>query len=269
MWEGGRERGREGEREVCERQEPLAPINKLMTQSQQTVLITGANRGLGFALATAFKLQNYKVIATVRKLNTSGKLTPIEEVADKIYALDMSHPETIPTFVHQLIDVDNVNVDLIINNAGILYKIPEAESALNTLNHEMTVNAISPFLLTRDLLAAQSKKDSRTLKCVLIGSMLGSTANNDCKTNPGMHGYRASKAAAHSLFKSLSQTHLDSMKVLMVHPGHVKTDMGGDLGKISVEESIENILAVFTKFEAGSIESGSLIDSGTGLHLAF
>jgi NAD(P)-dependent dehydrogenase (short-subunit alcohol dehydrogenase family) len=208
----------------------------MSTNTHKTIVITGANRGIGYAMAKLCQQRGDTVYALCRKsskdLDSLG-VNVIEEV-------EIANQTGIDKAVSAL---DGISIDLLINNAGILRD--EQLSALNkeTIIEQFNVNALAPLCLSHALLANLSSGS----KIALITSRMGSVTDN---TSGGRYGYRMSKAAlniaAVSLARDLTE---DNIAVGIYHPGYVQTEMvnsNGVLtnGDISANVAAERLLAL-------------------------
>src|SRR5690606_22411454 len=132
-------------------------------------------------------------------------------------------------------------IDVLINNAGVSSAGKKLESLdAAELQHVMMVNAIAPVLVARALLP--NLRAGRRRLIVNITSQLGSIANN---TGGSSYGYRASKAALNMLTRSMAnELRGEGFTCIAVHPGWVKTDMGGEEAPLAPEESARDLLAL-------------------------
>ena len=141
----------------------------------------------------------------------------------------MRDPSTLPETLPQL--------DILINNAGILRGDSIDRLQVSDIQEQFSVNALGPLLVTHALLS----KLSSGSKVVIVTSRMGSIADN---TSGRMYGYRMSKAAVNMAGKSLA---LDlapkGIAVALLHPGYVRTDMTGGNGYISTAESARGLIA--------------------------
>ncbi|SHH44159.1 SDR family oxidoreductase [Thermosipho atlanticus] len=198
-----------------------------------TFLITGANRGIGFALTKEILKKKHKVIAAVRNLKAKNLLQLEEENID-IMHLDISDYNSIVDFSAQL----KCEVDILINNAGVLFKDSFPELKYEDFLNSFKVNTLGALFLTQELY--KNKKLKKGGKIVNIDSILGSISNT--RTTPS-YCYSISKAALNMATKLLSNYFLkEDILVFSVHPGWVKTDMGGKNAPITPEESAKNII---------------------------
>jgi len=194
-----------------------------------TYVITGANRGIGLELSRQLHERGDRVIALCRKsseelLNLS--LTTIE-------GIDVSTEKVID----KLKDSIQEPVDVLINNAGILFG--EDLSSLNwgRMRQQFEVNTLGPLRVTTALLPRMSAGS----KILIITSRMGSVADN---TSGRMYGYRMSKSAVNMVGMSLAQDlRTKGISVALLHPGYVRTDMTGGNGLIEATESAKGLIA--------------------------
>lgn len=210
-----------------------------------TVLITGANRGIGLALTQYYLQQGDKVIAVVRgsseALDQSG--------AEVIDGIDVSTPEGISKLKDAL---KNTNIHLLINNAGILRNETLGDINYDDIEAQLRVNAIGPLRVTEAL----RNNLASNAKVALITSRMGSIADNG---SGGYYGYRMSKAALNAAGMSLARDLArHRVAVAILHPGFVQTDMVGNNGDISASTAAERL--------AARIEGLTLENSGTFWH---
>ncbi|MFQ3191072.1 MAG: NAD(P)-dependent dehydrogenase (short-subunit alcohol dehydrogenase family) [Paraglaciecola sp.] len=208
------------------------------------VLITGANRGIGFELTKQYLTKGWRVIATCKNKNSSVELNVLKnKYSDKllIESLDITLPEQIEQLANTL-SFKNLKLDLIVNNAGYLDRENQHIHTIHYADAEMCfkVNSLGPLFLTHCFLPLMNKE--RLSKIAIISSIMGSLS---LKQNVAWYGYRMSKAAANMLAVNLS-TELadDNVAVVAVHPGWVQTDMGGTSAKENVEDSAHGIVKV-------------------------
>jgi NAD(P)-dependent dehydrogenase (short-subunit alcohol dehydrogenase family) len=205
-----------------------------------TVLITGANRGIGLALAQQYAAAGAEVIACCR---VPAKADALKELANayggrvRSMQLDVADESSIAALKRALADQP---IDILINNAGM--SDPSARSA-DQINAEiwmatMRVNALGPMLVShalRDNLRRGSEK-----KLVAITSIMGSTSS----AGGGSYSYRASKAALNNGMRGLSRDWAaDGILVGLLNPGWVQTDMvRGQTAYISADECARGLI---------------------------
>lgn len=215
----------------------------------KTVLVTGANRGLGLELVKQFAQKGYKVIATCRKSDKAKNLRDVE--GDIIIKeLDVSAENQLRDLRDELFKVP---VDILILNAGVVGQrdsvIGNIDIDIDDMIDTFKVNSIYPIKVLESMFP--SLMASHDKKVVAISSIWGSIGENE---SGGVYSYRGSKAALNAMLKSISvdQEH-NGMKVLLLHPGWVKTDMGGDNAQLSPNESVAGMVEVIeSDFKTGS-----------------
>lgn len=197
-----------------------------------TVLITGANRGLGLEMAKQYSDNGWDVMATARAPEKAADLNAISNV--QVMALDAADESSIAQFAAA---VGDRPIDLFINNAGIYGPMALDRSSWLDL---FAVNVVAPVQLAtalKDNVARSSDK-----KMMVLSSQVGSIAENDTGS---MMYYRSSKAAVNQAWKSLAlQWKDDGLTMGMLHPGWVKTDMGGPQAPLSPQESVSGMRQV-------------------------
>jgi NAD(P)-dependent dehydrogenase (short-subunit alcohol dehydrogenase family) len=212
-------------------------------ETPKTALIVGASRGLGIGLAKELLDRGWHVTATVRSapknselLNYHGKVT--------MDTVDINNANQVEAFVTR---VKDETFDVVFINAGI--GGPEGKTAETVTPDEMThlfmTNAISPIRLAYKLLPTV-KPETGIL--AFMTSVLGSVERNDHGMAPL---YSASKAALNQLTRGFVATMTPAITVLSLHPGWVKTDMGGTHADIDVSTSVKGLADVL-EAKAGS-----------------
>ncbi|KAF2726683.1 NAD(P)-binding protein [Polyplosphaeria fusca] len=183
-----------------------------------TALVTGANSGIGNALAHILIKEGYRVIGADIIIGEHMKDLGCETIQ-----LDVASPESIKALAEK---VGGEPIDLLLNVAGVM-KSPTEDTldtvGYDTLHHTFTINAFGPLLLTQALLPNVLKASQPRI--AVMSSRMGSIADND---SGGQYAYRGSKAAVNALFKSLAVDLKEkNATVLLLHPGIVKTNLGG------------------------------------------
>jgi NAD(P)-dependent dehydrogenase (short-subunit alcohol dehydrogenase family) len=196
----------------------------------KNILITGANRGIGYALSKNYAEQGDKVFAVCRTSTQALRDLLGITVIDGIDVTDDQKLDVLKNIL------DNINLDIIINNAGIMTEEVFGEIESKDLVDQFIVNAVAPLKLTQAL----RKNLSTGSKVIFITSRMGSASDN---TSGGYYGYRMSKSALNSAGVSLAQDlKPDNISVIMLHPGFVQTDLVGNQGDISAAESAKNLI---------------------------
>ncbi|SFD53581.1 SDR family oxidoreductase [Pseudoalteromonas denitrificans] len=197
----------------------------------KTVVITGANRGIGLAMVGIYANQGSKVIALCRK--SSAKLNALANAnVEVVEGIDVATSEGITKMVSA---IGEQKISVLINNAGILRDESLNNLNIDTINEQFQVNAVAPLKVCQSLL----KNLTQGSKIALITSRMGSISDNG---SGGRYGYRMSKAALNaagmSLAKDLEPEHI---AVGIYHPGYVQTDMVNHGGDISADVAAKRI----------------------------
>ena len=203
-----------------------------MSNTKYIVLITGANRGLGLEFAKQYAKDGYEVIACSRKINKKDDLHKLQANFKNIsiYKLDVANFSSIDQFAKSL----KKPIDILINNAGIY-----PDSSIDHVDYKawldaFKVNTLSAFKMTQAFLPHLKKGQLK--KVASLTSKMGSIDDN---SGGSEYLYRSSKAALNMVMKSLSiDLKPKGLLLITLHPGWVRTDMGGPNGLIDVEESV-------------------------------
>ncbi|WP_429885600.1 SDR family oxidoreductase [Geoalkalibacter halelectricus] len=220
-----------------------------------TILITGANRGIGLELARQYGGAGWRVLACCRSPEQAADLRQLaaqqgQKIA--IHALDVGSEDSISRLAENLC---GEAIDILFNNAGVGGPKPQDFGPINAEEWlaAMRVNVVAPFQMAVAFLDHLLAGKRRFL--VIMGTQLGSIADN---TSGGKYVYRSSKAAAHMVGKSLSiDLEPRGITTLLLHPGWVRTDMGGAQATLSVTQSVEGLRRVLDG--AGPEDNGKLI----------
>ena len=202
-----------------------------------TVLITGANRGLGLEFVRQYLRDGWRVIATCRKPEQARELQ--ETGADyrencDIYPLEVTDNDAIHALAAQL---EGTAIDILIQNAGIDHDDGFRQTSFADRLGIFRINTFPILIMAEafiDHIAASEQK-----KLVYISSLKASTTVSAGHTGGGQYCYRASKAAGNSIIKALSFD-LASQGVITaaISPGWVRTDMGGPQAPLAPEQSV-------------------------------
>lgn len=172
-----------------------------------------------------------------------------------IYKLDVADYEAHPRLANKVNElVGDSGLDLLINNAGVHERVSLLEGSPNDMIENFKINTIAPFMITRSLLPylrkATTSNSSRYSAVVNITSRMGSIDDN---TTGSRYGYRASKAGLNMVTKSLS-VDLESsrIKAVAIHPGWVRTNMGGLNAELESVESVTNMIRVIDDVQKGN-----------------
>jgi NAD(P)-dependent dehydrogenase (short-subunit alcohol dehydrogenase family) len=205
-----------------------------------TVLVTGANRGIGLEFVRQYANDGAKVIACARDPHHADDLKDLAAIypAIDIRALDTSDFQMCAILGKEL---GSAPIDILVNNAG--YYGPKKQSA-NEMDFDgwaytFAVNTMGPLALSQAL--HENLKRGREKKLITITSGMASTAT----TEGGYLAYRASKAAVNNVMRNLSvDWHNDGIIVSVLSPGWVRTDMGGAGAPLLPEQSVSGMRKV-------------------------
>lgn len=228
------------------------------------VVITGANRGLGLELARAYARRGDTVIAGCRNPHGAGGL---DAVTSHVYAADMADDASVSAFAAAAAAVGPI--DVLINNAGTdatAFGVPDGERDVMVLTGaaflaEMQVNAVSPMLLARALVPAL--KASGRGRIVNVSSQVGSM---EISRRMGRDvGYCASKAALNMItVKQAVKLAADGIVSIALHPGYLRTDMGGPTADLDPGDAAAQIVALIDGL--GPDQSGQFLRWDGSIH---
>jgi NAD(P)-dependent dehydrogenase (short-subunit alcohol dehydrogenase family) len=219
-----------------------------------TVLVTGANRGVGHALARAFVRRGDTVLGTARDPRGAAAIDALRREGDAIsFIVDVTDPERLRDLARMLSDRP---IDLLVCNAGALIGWGGIDDPAFTPEGWRTVlmtNVAGPFFTVRAFLPLLQKAPAP--KVAILTSAMGSTA----RARGDAYPYRASKAGATNLAVNLA-TELKPLGIAVGawHPGWVRTDMGGPDATVAPEDSAAGLLARFdalTLATTGTVET--------------
>lgn len=216
----------------------------------RTALITGTNRGIGLEFVRQYAMDGWRVFACCRNPLAAEALNQLAaQYPDQItiHALDVANHAQIEQLSQTL---SNQAIDLLINNAGVYP--PQQGDAFGKTDYAawaytFEINMMAPLKMAEAFIQQISGSQLKTI--ITITSKMGSIADN---RGGGSYIYRSSKAAVNIVMKSLS-IDLNSSRItaVLLHPGWVRTDMGGPNGLISTEQSVTGMRRVISglKFE--------------------
>ncbi|MDP1559062.1 MAG: SDR family oxidoreductase [Nitrosomonas sp.] len=219
----------------------------------KTVLITGTNRGIGMEFSRQYAIDGWRVLACCRDPASSDALSKLAKQYPEqitVLPLDVTNHEQIEHLSKKL---SHESIDLLINNAGVC---PSSHSdGFGKTDYEawartFQVNTMAPQKIVESFISQVIRSKLKTI--VTITSKMGSIADN---YQGGSYIYRSSKAAVNMVMKSLAiDLKSKGVIVVLLHPGWVRTDMGGPNGLISTEHSVTGMRRV--------IYNLTLVDSG-------
>jgi NAD(P)-dependent dehydrogenase (short-subunit alcohol dehydrogenase family) len=202
-----------------------------------TVLITGAGRGLGLDFTRRYAARGWKVLACARKPDA---LNGVEGDVHH-HALESTDYEAVDALARTLSDEA---IDVLICNAGIGGGREATGQSLGLFDPGIgreifEVNAVAPLMMAEAFVEHVAR--SRQRKLIAISSILGSIANN----NGGRYFYRASKAALNMEWNCLARDVAEKGIICVaLHPGWVRTDMGGPGAPLGIEQSVPAMIEV-------------------------
>lgn len=206
------------------------------------VLITGTSKGIGLHLTLEALRKGYRVIAISRNTTKLSKFKNEHPHHINLIEADITQEVGREKILKELNKLNLSSLDILINNAGVLIESTDEKSFMDSFQ----LNSVAPFLLTQALLPFL--KQNTTSKIIQISSIMGSIQEN---SSGGYYSYRASKAALNMITKSLSLNY-PSITFQIIHPGWVKTDMGGPGALIEPSESALGIWNQIEKLKPGT-----------------
>jgi NAD(P)-dependent dehydrogenase (short-subunit alcohol dehydrogenase family) len=208
-----------------------------------TILITGANRGIGLELSKQYAAQGWRVHATCRE--------PIQAEALKALAGDVKLHRLDVVMPHQVHDLARAlagePIDLLVNNAGIS---THAKTSLGDMDYArweemLRINVLGPTRVAEAFAPHVAASERRIM--LFLSSRAGSIADN---LSGGRYLYRSSKAALNAVVKSLAIDLIPKrITCAAVHPGWARTDMGTAAAPIAVEDSVAALRALVDRLE--------------------
>jgi len=203
----------------------------------KTVVITGISRGIGKALANKFLNEGYRVIGT----STSGKVDIRNENLE-IIKLDLSNQKSIALATKKIASI-TTKIDILLNNAGTSFDEVDEEIDVSVLRKTLEVNLLGPIDFTKRLIQYISK-GGQIINTSSIMASLATDIENGVLDYPS---YRISKTAVNMYTRTLASL-LKKRGVIVssIHPGWVKTDMGGEEAPREPEEAADHIFKLAT-----------------------
>ncbi|NQX89708.1 MAG: SDR family oxidoreductase [Halioglobus sp.] len=220
-----------------------------LADEPQTVLITGANRGIGLEFARQLSARGDSVIGTARKPDEAIEL---KDLGVRVEQLDVTDSASVQALAARL---QGVPIDLLINNAGIGGHTANsfATTDFDEIAHTFDVNSLGPMRVTQALLPNLEAGEGKTV--VKISSTMGSIEQN----RGGYYGYRASKAALNMFNKSLAaELGKQGFITIVMHPGWVKTRMGGAGAPVEPKDSVAGMIEVIDALNTE--DNGAFLD---------
>ena len=220
-----------------------------------TLLITGANRGIGLELCKQYLAEGWEVHACCRKPKKANELKTLTEKNKNltIHELDVTNDKQMDKLKKAL---KNKPVDILLNNAGVhaLGASQFGKTDDKAWEEAVAINLIAPMKMMEHFVENVAISDKK-----IIASMSSKMGSMDDNSSGGSYAYRATKAALNAVMVSAAHDlrHLD-ITALILHPGWVRTDMGGPNGEISVQESAQKLRKILD--ECDITDSGKFFD---------
>lgn len=209
----------------------------------KNILITGISRGIGKALAQKFVAEGHNVIGT-----STTKDIDFSHDKLKVYLLDLSSPNSIKSSAKEITD-SNTNIDIMINNAGVLFDEDETCIIIEKLRQTLEINLVGTIDFTEQIIPLINK-DGHIINISSSAGSLGNKNLTEIDFVKSSHfpfhypAYKISKAAINMYTRTLAARFINEKRpitVSSVHPGWVKTDMGGLEADITPTEAAKNI----------------------------
>jgi NAD(P)-dependent dehydrogenase (short-subunit alcohol dehydrogenase family) len=220
----------------------------------QVWLVTGASRGLGLTFCRQLLSKGCEVIAACRNPSGARELWELKSDYPKIFdyvELDVADEQSVKSMAKIL---SGKTVDVLVNNAGILKGAGETirDIKFAEVLRSFEVNSVGPMRVVQALLPMLEKSNSP--RVINMSSRMGSIEDN---TSGGYYGYRMSKTALNMFNKSFVEEFPNIVSVVM-HPGWVKTEMGGPSAPLERADSVAGMISVISGLKKD--DSGKFLD---------
>lgn len=219
----------------------------------------GANRGIGFQLATRFLKLGYSVHGTYRpQTREDESVAELKKTGIETLELDFVDEVSIKRAAEEFGDKQ---LDVLINCAGVYQKSnskPFTELSAEDLTSHFQVNVVGPFLTSKAFLPALERTASG--KIINLSSDMATISGN----SGGNASYRISKTGLNQLTKTMAvdlQKMHSTVRALAIHPGYLATKMTGYVGKDDMEACMESLVGVIERF---GTEAGKAIPTDGG-----
>jgi len=224
------------------------------TMQKQTWLVTGASRGIGLEMVKQLLSAGCNVVGACRNPDGARDLWEVEsdyKTRFRLLKIDVSDASSIEAAAKA---ISALPIDVLVNNAGILRG---AEEGLMTLSFDdvlksFLINTVGPMRVTKAFMP--NLRLATNPKIINITSKMGSIEDNK---GGGYYGYRMSKTAL-NMFNSCLKSEFRDIISVVLHPGWVKTEMGGPSAPTDPYDSVKGLLSVIHKFEMS--DSGKFMD---------
>lgn len=219
-----------------------------------SVLVTGSNRGLGLEWVRQYSKAGWRVYATCRFPEQADELQALASQSDymTIHRLDVTRDDQLSEIVK---DLAGESIDILVNNAGVYHeqwgKDPLGKINYDDWQHTFAVNTLGPMRVSEAFIENIARSKKRLIVAITshMGSIADIASGND-------YAYRSSKAALNAAMKGLSfEAATRNVGVLILHPGWVRTRMGGESAPLTTQQSVEGMRKPVENFNLS--ESGS------------
>jgi len=203
------------------------------------VLITGTNRGIGLQMVKSAVNKQWRVFACCRNPHEADKLSEVTRMSGglvSMHVLDITDKAQIQALAYEL---RNETIDILINNAGVYGSMEHSFGHVDEEDWLKTfrINTIAPMQVSEAFVENIARSEKKLI--ATLSSKMGSMADNG---SGGSYIYRSSKTALNAVMKSMSiDLKSRGISCVMLHPGWVKTDMGGPHAEITARESVNQM----------------------------
>lgn len=211
-----------------------------------SVLVTGSSRGIGLEWCRQLAAADWRVFATCRRPDAAEELHALAAAYPKlsVHRLNVIQDESIGELAAEL---QHETIDVLVNNAGVYFEKYAPSETLNfdTWMQTMEVNTFGPMRVAEALVDQLARSQRRLI--VNMTSHMGSIAEIEA---PGDYYYRSSKTALNAAMKGLSMgLKARGIGVLLLHPGWVKTRMGGPGAQVTPADSVAGMRRLTDGFD--------------------
>lgn len=213
-----------------------------------SILVTGSNRGIGLEWARQYAELGWRVYATCRVPEQADALQQLaaHHATLSVHRLDVTNNDHVQQLAYELQDTP---LDILVNNAGVYFerwgKDKLGDIDFDAWQETYQVNVLGAVRVTEALRSQLAHSDKRLV--VMTTSHMGSIAEI---ASPNDYAYRSSKSALNTVVKGLKYELASlGIGILLVHPGWVRTRMGGSQGRFSVTESVNNMRKLVDRFQ--------------------
>lgn len=236
---------------------------------QKTALITGANKGIGFATAKLLAGKGFRVLMGVRNIEKGKKAYNVLKAQNmdvQLIQIDVSDDESVSSAA-QYLKQNLGRLDILINNAGFAedLSIAPSEEPITSIRKQYETNTFGPIRVTQQLLPLLKKADNANI--IMVSSIVGSLAlSSDESTIYGQVnfvGYSSSKTALNAIVVAFAKELKPyGIPVIAIEPGHIKTDLNNNTG-IATPESAAELIAKYALMEDMSVSGKFFGPNGT------